>query len=540
MKFLLLSFIVLGACSFKKTGLENQTLKGHDELYSKPHAPKLPELEKTEKRIIIAATNDVQGNYQATALPVKDSKDKNQGLIRVGGIDVMANYFKILRDTYKNVVLIDSGNVLKDSQNLQYVSLFYETLGYDAFTVGLRDFNLQVPENLGNSTGLIKRLAETTKTPLVLSNLYDLKTSRLVEWKGTKPYIIKDVNGVKVGILGLIPDDIAGKTPITNRVGFYVENMLQSTLKHARLVRSLGAEVIVVMTNDNLDCVSDLAAKMKLPLTKVNFEPSQSNICDLKSPMGQFLERLPPGLVDVVIGGRNDRKTANFINGTLLLAGFGEGKSFSFAEFIVDSKTKKVIPSRTVAHQPVMFCHEFFNATKDCYPYDSSIDHQKRIPATFLGQHIERNLELEKKFPNLSSDKNVSVLKNADLEKALSNFQVDLTYSRDTSGDTQLFVIKLKGKELAQILDEDFNRKQGQNWFPSPYKVINEKIELHVGDTSFDLEKEYKVLTDLESIQKDHRLVQEILSQNSMALQNHSWISFEEDSVSSSFAAQSR
>lgn len=537
MKFLIACLVVLGSCSFKKTGLENQTLKGHDELYSKPNAPQLSPLEKNEKRIVVAATNDIQGNYQPIALPVKDN---TQGLIRVGGVDVIANYFKILRDTYKNVVLIDSGNLLKDSQSLQLASLFYETLGYDALTVGLRDFNLQVPEELGNSTGQIKRFAETTKAPLILTNLYDLKTARLVEWKGTKPYLIKDINGIKVGILGLIPDDIVGKTPITNRVGFYVENMLQSTLKHARLVRSLGAEIIVVMTNDNLDCVSDLAAKMKLPLTKVNFEPGQSNICDLKSPMGQYLERLPPGLVDVVIGGRNDRKTANFVNGTLLLAGFGEGKSFSYAEFIVDSKTKKIIPERTVVHQPIMFCHEFFNATKDCYPYDSSIDHQKRIPATFLGQHIERNLELEKKFPNLSQDKSISFLKNTDLGKALENFGADLTYSKDTSGDTQLVLIKLKGKDLAQILDEDFNREENYNWFPSPYQVSKEKLVLKIGEENFELEKEYKILTDLESIQKDHRLIQEITNNKSETLQNHSWISFEEDSVSSSLAAQSR
>src|SRR5690606_25383154 len=124
--------------------------------------------------------------------------------------------------TYKNVDLLDSGNILKDSQSIPLASLFYEILGYDALTVGLRDFNLQVPEELGNSTGLIKNFAETTKTPLILTNLYELKTARLVEWKGTKPYLIKDVGGIKVGILGLIPDDIAGKTPINNRVGFYV------------------------------------------------------------------------------------------------------------------------------------------------------------------------------------------------------------------------------------------------------------------------------------------------------------------------------
>lgn len=539
MKFLLISLIILGSCSFKKTGIENQTLKGHDELYSRPNAPKITELEKGQKRIVIAATNDIQGNFRPEALPVQ-GKSESPAYIKVGGVDVINNYFKILKETYKNVLLVDSGNVLNDADGLKLVSDFYDLLDYDAITIGLRDFNLKVPESLGNSTGLLKKFSETSKTPLVLSNLYDLKTSRVVEWKGSKPYMVKDINGIKVGILGLIPDDIVGQTPINNRVGFFVENMLQSTLRHARLLRSMGAEVVVALTNQGLDCVSELALKTKLPEMKVNFEPNQNGICDLKSPMGQFLERLPPGLVDVVVGGRVNKKTANFVNGTLVLSSFEEGKSFSFAEFVIDSKTKKVIPTKTLVHQPVMFCHEFFNATRDCYPDDASIDHSKRIPATFLGHTIERDLSLEKKFPGLSTDKNLTQIKMKDLEKALTSFNADITYIRETTGMTQLMVVNVSGKDLAQILDEDFNRAHRKNWRPSPFTVKNEQLILKMKNEEFDFDKKYRILTDLESIQKHHRLFQEIASIHSESLANHSWISIEEDTVSSSLAAQAR
>src|SRR5690606_32398281 len=143
-------------------------------------------------------------------------------------------------------------------------------------------------------------------------------------------------------------------------------------------------------------------------------------------------------------------------------------------------------------------------------------------------------------FPDLSVDRSISYLKNTDLNKALKNFQADLTFSKETSGDTQLVLIKVKGKELAQILDEDFNRAEDYNWFPSPYKMNKEKLEIKIGSENFELEREYKILTDLESIQKDHRLIQEIASMKSESLANHSWISFEEDSVTSSLSAQRR
>src|SRR5690606_23644073 len=181
----------------------------------------------------------------------------------------MKNYFSILREYYKNVVLVDSGDLLADANSGKTVNDFYSFLNYDAMTIGLRDFNIKVPESIGSSANLFKNFAKVGKVPLLVSNLYELKTARVVEWEGTKPYIIKEVNGVKVGILGLIPDDIVGQTPVNNRVGLFVENMLQSTLRHARLLRSLGAEVIVVITHQGIDFASELAHKSKLPLMKV-------------------------------------------------------------------------------------------------------------------------------------------------------------------------------------------------------------------------------------------------------------------------------
>ena len=106
---------------------------------------------------------------------------------------------------------------------------------------------------------LIKYFSAKSKTPLILSNLYEVKTARAVEWTGTLPYLIREVNGVKVGILGLIPDDVVELTPIDNRIGLYVDSMLESTLRQSRLLRSLGAEIIVVLTHQGLTCGEELA-----------------------------------------------------------------------------------------------------------------------------------------------------------------------------------------------------------------------------------------------------------------------------------------
>jgi hypothetical protein len=536
MKLVLSLLLVVAGCSFKKNLLENQTSKGHQELYTEPEEPKLQYLEKDEKRIVIASTNDLHGKYETQILSFSDDQNKKDLKIRIGGRKVIKNHFDILRETYKNVVLVDSGDVFSSADQIKDVSQFYQSNNYDAVTVGLRDFNLKINPEVGSNTKLFQDFAKSSKVPLLLTNLYELKTARAVEWEGAKSHLIKEVNGVKVGIIGLIPDDIVAQTPVNNRVGLFVENMLQSTLRHARLLRSLGADVIVVLTHQGLDCSSELSSQTKLPLKKVNFDPQQNKICDLKNALGEYLERLPPQLVDVVIGGRTHEKMANFVNGTLVMSSFPDGKSFNYAEFVVNTKNNKIVPEKTIVHQPVFFCHEFFAETNDCFLEDSSVNHSKRIPAKFLGKPIEGE-------PLAATDmtirKNYS-LNSQTISRSLIQFKADLSYAPDSTGETQLFVMAIKGSDLIKILEEDYHLARRTDWWPSPYLLKDDELSIMILGLEIELGKTYRVLTDLESVQSHQILVKQVANYEAEALMNHSWASIDEDSVSSQLAAQTR
>jgi hypothetical protein len=88
----------------------------------------------------------------------------------------------------------------------------------------------------------------------------------------------------------------------------------------------------------------------------------------------------------------------NIINSTIVLRSINHNQSFSFVEFFVDKKTGKLTKDKTVIHQPIMFCHEFFEQTNDCYTEDPSINHKGKIPASFLGEKIQPDLEIQKRF----------------------------------------------------------------------------------------------------------------------------------------------
>ncbi len=519
----ILCLLLAVACSFKKS---NQTLKGHSELYSEPEA-QLGSLDKDERRIIVAATNDLHGNLAPFAVNFDDRKEQKQ-TVTMGGQAVISDYFQILRKTYKNVLLVDSGDILGNGSDISEAANFLKTNHYDAVTVGLRDFNLKVPSAIGGTSDLFKRFAREISTPLLLGNLYDLKTASVVEWEGTKSHLLKEIDGVKVGVIGIIPDDIVEQTPVNNRLGFYVENMLQATLRHARLLRSLGADIVVVITHQKIDCHSRLADEGQLPADKVNFDPALQRACDLRSPLGEFLNRLPPGLIDVVVGGRSDEKMANIVNGILVLGGFPNGKSFSYAELVVNIGSRQINRKKTVVHQPVLFCHEFFKETDDCYTGDPTVDHSKRIPARFLGQEItppprEQTVKTEK-------------AEALEIQRAMGLHEADLSYVHDSSGETQLVVLKLSGRELIDLLEEDYNSGMKEFWWPSPFLVKHDELTVSIAGEEIDIPRTYRVLTDLESAQSHQRLLKRVNSSSVENIVNSSLRSLE-DKVATGMAA---
>lgn len=530
MKYYVLSILlVVSACSFKKNYLDNQTQNGHEELYSEPDDVSENNVKTGYQKVVIAATNDISGNLGTRAIKIRDNHNKDALHIEVGGADVLSSYLNILRQKNKSVVLVDSGDVLpSDASDYKAVQDFYSLLKYDAISSGLTDMSMRSAAGVNP----VKTFAEGSQVPVIASNLYELKTARGVEWKGTTQYHIADVNGIKVGIIGLLPDDISSLTPVNNRVGLYLENMLQSTLHQARRLRSLGATIIIVLSHQGLDCGLSIAETSKLPLSKVNFEPKKDDACDLKSPLGTYLQRLPPRLVDLVVAGRNHRKVANFINDIAVVSGFEDGKSFSYVEFLVDEKTSKVAPEFTTIHQPVMVCREFFKETNDCYSEDPSVNHKERIPAKFLGVPVERDEEVRSKFKKFFDDVSVGFSDPTSVSKEVN---ADISYRTSSGSSSQLVLIEISGKELSTWLDKSYNLEETSSWQPSPFKTNGADLEFVVSGTAVAFDKKYRILTDLESLQMKPSLATFITSTELKTLDDMSWdgkISMDEVSTS--------
>jgi 2',3'-cyclic-nucleotide 2'-phosphodiesterase / 3'-nucleotidase len=145
-------------------------------------------------QITILGTTDLHGNIN----PIDYYTDKadNRGLAKV------ATFIKRIRKEQPNTLLIDSGDTIqgsplesfhgrKNNTRTDPMMLVMNSLNYDAMTVGNHEYNFGLK--------VLEKARGEAKFPWVSGNTYEKGTRRT----HYKPYIVKEVAGVKIGILGL-------------------------------------------------------------------------------------------------------------------------------------------------------------------------------------------------------------------------------------------------------------------------------------------------------------------------------------------------
>lgn len=141
-------------------------------------------------KLTILHTNDVHSRVEAFP---KDG-GRNAGL---GGVSKRASLIEKIRTKEDNVLLLDAGDIFQGTPYFNFFNGELEMklmseLKYDAATIGNHDFDGGIDE--------LHRSLEHANFPLLISN-YDF--SNTIMHDRHKPYIIKVVDGVKIGIFGI-------------------------------------------------------------------------------------------------------------------------------------------------------------------------------------------------------------------------------------------------------------------------------------------------------------------------------------------------
>src|SRR5437763_5043109 len=247
-------------------------------------------------QVTLLSTTDLHGNI----LPVDyyTNKADNRGIAK------LATLVKQARKDTPNLLLLDSGDTIqgtpleyyhnrKNNQPPDPMMLSMNALHYDAMTVGNHEYNFGL--------NVLNKARHEANFPWLSANTYKKGTNETAY----DPYIIKEVNGVRVGILGLTTPGIPNWENPPNYEGLEFREGVSEARKWVKVLREAEHVDLVV-----------IAMHMGLEEDLRTGEINPSNVLNEKAAVK--IARQVNG-IDVILMGHTHREVPAVVtNGVLL------------------------------------------------------------------------------------------------------------------------------------------------------------------------------------------------------------------------------
>ncbi|MDO4535427.1 MAG: 5'-nucleotidase C-terminal domain-containing protein, partial [Clostridium perfringens] len=146
--------------------------------------------------VTILGTTDLHGRFLSYDYATGEETD--------GGLDKVATIVKSEREIDENLLLVDNGDAVQGNYNHLFVGgqnpmiTAFNQIGYDSFSFGNHEFN----QGLGEIENFMTNGTTGSDLSFLCANLY--KDGERVY----NPYVIKESNGVKVAIIGVVAPNI--------------------------------------------------------------------------------------------------------------------------------------------------------------------------------------------------------------------------------------------------------------------------------------------------------------------------------------------
>jgi len=269
--------------------------------------------------IVVLGTTDLHGNV----FPIDYYTDKpdNRGLAKV------ATLIKRVRKETENIVLIDSGDTIQGTPLAYYhnkknnkppdpMMLGMSALNYDAMTVGNHEYNFGLT--------VLEKARSEAKFPWLSANTYNKGTAKT----HYQPYIVKEIAGVRVGILGLTTPGVPTWENAPNYAGLEFHEPLIEAKKWVPVLRGKErADVVVIAMHMGVE--EDLSTGEMNPGQVVNENQAVA------------IAKQVPG-VDLIFMGHTHRDVpALVVNGVLLTQANHWGRHLARADLYLENVGNK-------------------------------------------------------------------------------------------------------------------------------------------------------------------------------------------------------
>jgi 2',3'-cyclic-nucleotide 2'-phosphodiesterase/3'-nucleotidase len=246
--------------------------------------------------VVIISTTDMHGRV----FPIDYYTNKYDNV----GIAKVATLVKEARKRDPDLLLVDSGDTIQGTP-LEYfhnkrnnappdpMMLAMNALHYDSMTVGNHEYNFGLP--------VLNKARGEARFPWLSANTYDTGTATT----HYKPYLVKEVQGVRIGILGLTTPGIPNWENKPNYAGLEFHETVSEAQKWVPVLRDQEkVDVVVIAMHMGLE--EDLTTGI----------PSPSQVPNENAAMA--IARQVSG-VDVILLGHTHRPVNDLlVNGVLL------------------------------------------------------------------------------------------------------------------------------------------------------------------------------------------------------------------------------
>ena len=427
------------------------------------------EIQKETKSLNIIYTNDIHG----AIVPEKFDKELNA---YTGGMAYMGTVIKKLKkETEGKNLLLDAGDWALGSCESELtggktIIDVMNNLGYDGAEIGNHEFDWgQEP---------LKEMIDRADFPVMGANITK-NDGTLME--GLTPYIIKEINGIKVGILGLISQDTSETVDPGNIKGINFKNSRKTVEKYLPEIKKNGAELIIVLSHEGLKDDVRLATET--------------------------------GGIDIIVGGHSHTSIgkAAKINNTIIVQAGSNSVKVGNLHINIDSSSKKILSFEnslvTVNNNqltPDSEIEEIINPV---------IEQTGNGLSTVIGKtevDLDRNKIVESVMGNVLTDairestgSDIAVENSGSIRKGIRKGNITVKSIHDVLPfNTYLVTMELTGKDIKDLMEisattQDNLQVSGLTMTVDYSQPAGKRVsDIKVQNKTLEHEKNYRVSTE--------------------------------------------
>ena len=346
--------------------------------------------------IDLITTNDIHGVInEQTAYFMNPEFPPNI----VGGAAFYKYVNELKKENSDNLLILDASNFYQGSNfgmNDKGESMieWMNMIEYDAFVPGQYDFIFGY-ENLNS-------IIDNAKFPMLASNLNCNEC-----FNNIKPYMIKNINGVNVGILGIVNSEIPELIPESKLGNITFSYEVESMKKWVPDMKNNGADIIIVLTSSGVPW--DREEVYENFIKNKNANQSLNAI-----EMGYFAEG-----VDLIVSGGISKgyKTAWYDpqSHVYTIQNYGNGTSFGHVKLKIDKEHKNFlgidyINNNEISH--TLFSDDFEpdkNIKKWIEQKLNNLDYSKSFDLDNTDNYVKTNFN-EWEVPSYNTEEGIEII----------------------------------------------------------------------------------------------------------------------------------